>query len=138
MTASPTVEVESARFSHGAVAVLSGLAVVTRWPWLVVAVFVMVAVPTLGGGEVAPFSVLHRRLISPRRRPDRQEEYEPAVRQRFAHSLACVALGVATLALAAGWTVLAWSVCASVAVLAALAAGGACLGCRLHDRLLVR
>lgn len=138
MTALPTVDVDRARFSHGAVAVLSGIAVVTRWPWLVVAVFVMLAVPTLGGGELAPVSVLHRFLMSRRHRPDRREEYEPAARQRFAHSLACVALGVATLALAAGWTVLAWSVCASVAVLAALAAGGLCLGCRIHDRLLAR
>jgi hypothetical protein len=139
MSASPTVDVNVPRFTRSAVAAVIAAAFLLRWPVLVVALFGVLAVSTVGGPSVAPIGLLYTGLIRPWLHPDGPEEYEPAGPPRFAQTLATVVLGVATVAFAAGWPALGWGSALLVAVAEGVAAiTGICAGCRLYDLLAER
>lgn len=132
-----TVDVNVPRFNQAVVAVLTALAFLFQWSWLVAVTFLLLAVSAVGGPRAAPLTRLYVGLIRPRL--GGEIEVEPAAPPRFAQSVGAVVLGLATVALLAGLTALGWALTLVVTALAALAATTRiCVGCIIYERVVRR
>ena len=134
-----TVDVNVPRFNQAVVALATALGFVLAQPWLVVAMFAILAVSWTAGPALAPLTQLYVRVVRPKVQPEGPTEFEPAAPPRFAQLIGTVFLGAASFALVAGWETLGWSLTLVVTALAALAATTRiCVGCILYERTVVR
>lgn len=135
-TTAPVVDVNVPRFNQAIVAVATGLAFILNTPWLVVVVFVVLALSALGGPRAAPLTQLYVRVVRPLIQPEGPADLEPAAPPRFAQTLGAVVLGLAVIAFVVGWNPLGWTLTLIVTALAALAAATRiCVGCIIHERI---
>lgn len=128
----PRIDVNIPRANQAAVAVLTAVAFLGRWPQLVALTFLVLAISVVGGPRVAPLARLY--LLVAERRRGAVRETEPAAPPRFAQQLGAAVLAVATIAFVAGWTIVGWAATLLVAALATLAATTRiCVGCLLYE-----
>lgn len=131
----PVVDVNVPRFNQAVVAVLAGIAFVLQLPALVAVAFAILLLSRVAGPRLAPSTQLYVRVIRPRIHPDGPREFEDARPPAFSQWIGVVVTGLASLALALGWTGIGWALVVVVAVLAALAAvARICVGCLLYER----
>jgi hypothetical protein len=119
------------RFGAGVSAGLLVIAFLTGTPWLVALVLVSIGVSAAFGLRYSIYGVVWRRIAKALALPKvvPEHEYPP----RFAQTLGSVALILALVAFATGWTTLGWGFALAVAGLQTLlATTGYCLGCRLY------
>jgi hypothetical protein len=119
------------RFGAGVSAVLLIAAFVTNTPWLVLVVFLSIAVSAAFGLRYSIYGVIWRRIVGIAKLgpTEPEHEYPP----RFAQVLGSVALTLSMLAFILGVPVLGWIFALAVAGLQTLlATTGYCLGCRLY------
>jgi hypothetical protein len=119
------------RFGAGLSAGLLVVAFLTGTPWLVAVVLVSIGVSAAFGLRYSIYGVAWRRVAKALALPkvEPEHEYPP----RFAQTLGSVALILAMVAFATGWTTLGWGLALGVAALQTLlATTGYCLGCRLY------
>lgn len=119
------------RFGAGVSAGLLVIAFLTGTSWLVAVVLVSIGASAAFGLRYSIYGVAWRRIVRvlalPKSEPE--HEYPP----RFAQTLGSVALILALVAFALGWTTLGWGFALAVAALQTLlATTGYCLGCRLY------
>lgn len=132
MSAPPTVHPLAPRFAQGITAALCIEALAFHTPGAVVAAFVLVAV-ALFAPRFSPVGWVFRRVAPPPR------ELEPAAPTRFSQLLAVVFLGLASVALFTGLTLVGWILTGMVACLALLSATtGLCVGCEIYRLALAR
>jgi hypothetical protein len=118
------------RFGAGVSAVLLIVAFVTNAPWLVAVALLSIGVSAAFGLRYSIYGVVWRRIAAALALPkvEPEHEYPP----RFAQTLGSVALILALIAFATGWTTIGWGLALAVAALQTLlATTGYCLGCRL-------
>lgn len=133
-----TVDVNIPRINQATVALLTAVAFVASWEWLVAATFALLAVTRLGGPRYAPVTRLYL-WFRRRFRPGLAGEVEAAAPPRFAQTLGVGFLGAATLSFAVGATTLGWVFTLPVTALAALAATTRiCVGCLIYTRVVAR
>lgn len=119
------------RFGAGVSAGLLVIAFLTGTSWLVAVVLASIGASAAFGLRYSIYGVAWRRIVRvlalPKSEPE--HEYPP----RFAQTLGSVALILALVAFALGWTTLGWGFALAVAALQTLlATTGYCLGCRLY------
>ncbi len=126
-----TVHPLQPRFAQAITGVLCLEALVFQ-TWPVVAVALGLVVLGLAAPRFSPVTWLFQRMARP------PASLEPAAPVRFSQGVAVVALGAATLSLAAGAELAGWIITGAVAGLALLSAiGGICVGCEIY-RLALR
>ena len=134
----PTVDINVPRINQAVTALLCVLGFVTSIPALVGVAFAILVVSRFGGPKLAPITQLYVKLIRPRLQPQGPTEFEDSRPPAFSQLLGTMFLGVALVALFAGWTILGWGLTLLVAGLAALAATSRiCVGCILYERFLM-
>ena len=119
------------RFGAGLSAGLLVIAFLTGTTWLVAVVLLSIGVSAAFGLKYSIYGVAWRRIATALALPkvEPEHEYPP----RFAQTLGSVALILALIAFATGWTTLGWGFALAVAALQTLlATTGYCLGCRLY------
>lgn len=119
------------RFGAGVSAGLLVIAFVAGTPWLVAVVLLSIGVSAAFGLRYSIYGVAWRRIAKTLALPpvEPEHEYPP----RFAQTLGSVALIIALIGFATGWTMLGWGFALAVAALQTLlATTGYCLGCRLY------
>ena len=130
------VDVNVPRFSHGMVALLTGLAFVFQLAWVVTFAFLLLIFSWAFGPRLAPLAQLYVRVVRPRLRPGGPTEFEDSRPPRFAQLLGAAALGAATVAFLVGAEAVAWILTLAVTGLATLAAATRiCVGCALYRHL---
>lgn len=136
-TAVPVVDVNIPRFNQAVVALVTGIAFVARWPWLVACAAVILGLSAFT--RLAPLTRLYVELIRPRFQPSGPDEFEPAAPPRFSQRLGAVVLGVASILLFAGVSSVGWALTVLVTALATLAATARiCVGCLFYERVVAR
>lgn len=134
MTTTATVDVNVPRFGQALTAGLTALAFVVQAEWLVMAVFIVLAVSWVGGPRWAPFTRLYEGLVRPRLH--RPIEVEPAAPPRFAQLVGGFFLGAATISFLVGMPAIGWGATLLVTALAALAATTRiCVGCLIYRQV---
>ena len=120
------------RFGAGVSAIVLGLALALNLPWLAFLVGLNLAASSAFGtrlflpGRLWPVIRSGLRLGRP---AELEHEYPP----RFAQALGATVLGLATLAFAAGASLIGWLLVVAVGALqTVLAVTGICIGCRLY------
>ena len=124
------IDARAPRFNQATVALLSVIALLTGWWWLVgLLALQLVAGLRLGRRYCLP-CVLYFEIVQPR---IGEGEIEDARPPRFANVLGAGVLSAATLAYAIGWEPLGDALTGIVALLASAAAlTGFCLGCEIY------
>lgn len=119
------------RFNQSVLAASLLVGFVFQW-WYVAPIFAVVLfLGAAFGPQYGPFLRLYVEVVKPRLGPPK--ELEDPRPPRFAATVGVIFLGVATVAFAAGATVLGWVLALIVAALAALAAvTGICVGCEMY------
>jgi thiol-disulfide isomerase/thioredoxin len=129
------IDVRAPRFNQATVALLSAVALLTGWWWLIGLLALQLVVGLRLGRRYCLPCVLYFEVVQPR---IGEGEIEDARPPRFANVLGALVLTVATLAYVLGWDPLGDALAGIVALLASAAAiTGFCLGCRIY-RVLAR
>jgi hypothetical protein len=126
-----TIDPRGHRFGAGVSAGLLLIAFLTGTSWLVAVAMVSIGVSAAFGLRYSIYGVAWRRIVNALALPkvEPEHEYPP----RFAQTLGSVALILALVAFATGWTTAGWGLTLAVAALQTLlATTGYCLGCRLY------
>jgi Domain of unknown function (DUF4395) len=124
------IDVRAPRFNQATIGVLSVVALLTGWWWILGALAAQLALGLAFGRQFCLPCVFYFEVVQPR---IGEGEIEDARPPRFANIMGAVVLTVATLSYAVGWTALGWSLAAAVAGLALLAATtGLCVGCEIY------
>jgi hypothetical protein len=124
------IDARAPRFNQGTVGVLSALALVTGWWWLLGLLALQLVVGLVFGRRYCLPCVFYFEIVQPRIGEGEVEDSRPP---RFANIVGATVLSGATLAHAVGLTALGWGLGAIVAGLALLAAAtGLCVGCEIY------
>ncbi|EHR53627.1 hypothetical protein SacmaDRAFT_5511 [Saccharomonospora marina XMU15] len=131
MSAGAAVDPRGPRFAAAVTTVVLALVLVTGWWPLLAAQTVVFAVGALAGPRTAPYSLLYRLLLAPRRKPT--AEREEAAPLRFAQAVGFVFALAGTVGYVTGLATLAL-VATAFALFAAFlnAAFNFCLGCEVY------
>jgi hypothetical protein len=129
------IDARAPRFNQATIGVLSVVALLTGWWWLLSLLAVQLVVGLRFGRRFCLACVAYFRFVQPRFGEGPVEDARPP---RFANLVGAVVLSAATLAYLAGFPVVGAVLGGVVATLALLAAAtGLCVGCELY-RLLAR
>jgi Domain of unknown function (DUF4395) len=129
------IDARAPRFNQATIGVLSVVALLTGWWWLLTLLALQLVVGLTFGRRFCLACVAYFRFVQPRFGEGPVEDARPP---RFANLVGAVVLSAATLAYLAGFPVLGALLGGVVATLALLAAAtGLCVGCELY-RLLAR
>jgi len=129
------IDARAPRFNQATIGVLSAVALLTGWWWLLTLLALQLVVGLRFGRRFCLACVAYFRFVQPRFGEGPVEDARPP---RFANLVGAVVLSAATLAYLAGFPVLGAVLGGVVATLALLAAAtGLCVGCELY-RLLAR
>jgi len=129
------IDARAPRFNQATIGVLSVVALLTGWWWLLTLLALQLVVGLRFGRRFCLACVAYFRFVQPRFGEGPVEDARPP---RFANLVGAVVLSAATLAYLAGFPVLGAVLGGVVATLALLAAAtGLCVGCELY-RLLAR
>jgi Domain of unknown function (DUF4395) len=121
------IDSRAPRFNQAVVGVLSAVAVLTGWWWLLALLALQLVVSLTLGRRWCLACLVYFELIQPRVGEGQLEDARPP---RFANMVGVAFLSAATLAYAAGWATLGAVLGGLVAALALLAAAtGFCAGC---------
>jgi Domain of unknown function (DUF4395) len=124
------IDAHAPRFNQATVGLLSALALVTGWWWLLGLLAVQLIVGLRFGRRFCLPCVLYFEVVQPRVGEGRIEDARPP---RFANIIGATVLSGATLAYLAGLRTVGMVLGGTVAVLALLAAvTGLCVGCELY------
>ncbi len=129
------IDARAPRFNQATIGVLSVVALLTGWWWLLTLLALQLVVGLRFGRRFCLACVAYFRFVQPRFGEGLVEDARPP---RFANLVGAVVLSAATLAYLAGFPVVGAVLGGVVATLALLAAAtGLCIGCELY-RLLAR
>jgi Domain of unknown function (DUF4395) len=129
------IDARAPRFNQATIGVLSVVALLTGWWWLLALLALQLVVGLRFGRRFCLACVAYFRFVQPRFGEGPVEDARPP---RFANLVGAVVLSAATLAYLAGFPVVGAVLGGVVATLALLAAAtGLCVGCELY-RLLAR
>jgi hypothetical protein len=129
------IDARAPRFNQATIGVLSVVALLTGWWWLLTLLALQLVVGLRFGRRFCLACVAYFRFVQPRFGEGPVEDARPP---RFANLVGAVVLSAATLAYLAGFPVVGAVLGGVVATLALLAAAtGLCVGCELY-RLLAR
>ena len=124
------IDAHAPRFNQATIGLLSGVAVVTGWWWLLAALAVQLALGLTLGRRFCLPCLAYFELVQPRFGEGPLEDARPP---RFANLVGAVFLAAATASYAAGFAVAGAALGALVAALALLAAAtGFCTGCEAY------
>lgn len=130
----PPIDPRGPRTNQALLAVGLVVAFVLNVPWLVAALFVVLAAGAVFGPKWGLFLQLWAKVLRPRFGPPAETE-DPRP-PRFAAVVGTVFLAASLVAFAAGVPAVGWGLALVVAALAALAAiTGICVGCEIYVRL---
>ncbi|MCU4971373.1 DUF4395 domain-containing protein [Halobacteria archaeon AArc-m2/3/4] len=128
------VDPRAPRFGQGVTATLLLAGVGTQRPALVYAVAVLLGIAVLSRWRIDLYALVWQHLLIPIL--GKPPEREPASPHRFAKLLGATGTIVASGFLLAGFSLLGFAVATAVGLLAALAAvSGLCLGCRMYRQV---
>lgn len=102
------------------------LAFVLQWPWVTTILFMLILPAALLGRRYSPVAQLGKRLFAWQNETAAKEDSRV---MRFNNTIAAVLLGAAQIAFALSAPTLGWGLVLAVAVAAAVALAGFCLGC---------
>jgi hypothetical protein len=124
------IDSRAPRFNQAVVGVVSVLAVVTGWWWLLALLAAQLAVGLTFGRRFCLPCLAYFELVQPRFGEGPLEDSRPS---RVANMVGIAVLGAASVAYAAGWAALGAGLGLLVAALALIAAGsGFCTGCEAY------
>ncbi|MDX6424078.1 MAG: hypothetical protein QOI67_1549 [Gaiellaceae bacterium] len=124
------IDSRAPRFNQAVVGVVSVLAVLTGWWWLLALLAAQLAIGLTFGRRFCLPCVAYFELVQPRFGEGPLEDSRPP---RVANMVGIAVLGAASIAYAAGWEALGAGLGLLVAALALIAAGtGFCTGCEAY------
>lgn len=124
------IDARAPRFNQATVGVVSALALVAGWWWLLGVLALQLIVGLIFGRRYCLPCVFYFEIVQARMGEGEIEDSRPP---RFANIVGAAVLSAATVAHAAGLRALGWGLGALVAGLALLAAAtGLCLGCEIY------
>jgi Domain of unknown function (DUF4395) len=127
------IDARAPRFNQTTIGVLSVVALLTGWWWLLTLLALQLVVGLRFGRRFCLACVAYFRFVQPRFGEGPVEDARPP---RFANLVGAVVLSAATLAYLAGFPVVGAALGGVVAILALLAAAtGLCVGCELYKLL---